>query len=87
MTPKEIKAELKARGYSNKMLAEILGKSVSAVGQVINKTSYSREIAEAVCKAIDKDLLDVFHDVKPYHHSKSQLREQKKQELAQLLSA
>jgi predicted transcriptional regulator len=87
MTPKEIKAELKARGYSNKMLAEILGKSVSAVGQVINKTSYSREIAEAVCKAIDKELLDVFHDVKPYHQSKSQLREQKKRELAQVLSA
>ncbi|SHH39595.1 hypothetical protein SAMN05216361_0028 [Marisediminitalea aggregata] len=87
MTPKEIKAELKARGFSIKMLAEILGKSDAAVGQVINKTSYSREIAEAVCKAIDAELLDVFHDVEPYRQSKAQLREQKKQELAQLLSA
>lgn len=87
MTPKEIKAKLKANGYSIKMIAEIINKSDVAVGQVINKQAASREIAEAVAKAVGESLFHVFPDVPSYHRSKSELRQQKKAELTAILTA
>lgn len=87
MTPKEIKSALKAKGYSSAMIADVLGKSVASVSGVVNGNSISYPIAEAVSKAIGKSVQEVFPNVESYRQPKAQLREQKTQELTQLLRA
>lgn len=60
MQPKKIKAALKSRGYTLSMVAESIGRSPSLVSKVVSDKARSFDAANAVAKAIDKPLDDVF---------------------------
>lgn len=88
MTPQEIKADLAARGYSIKMLAEAMNKSTAAVGAVINRQLVALPTAEAIAKVLEKPVLKVFPDVESYQSPRrKEVRAEKKRELQRLLSA
>jgi len=88
MDTDQIKKELAAKGFDFSMVANALDKSPSLVSKVAARKARSRMVAEALAKAIQRPIEEVFPDV-PAYHSKavSAAEKQKKQrELAALLN-
>ena len=66
MKPDEILQELQARDLSYSAIAELLGVNRSHVRKVVHREDYSRRVALAVAKAIEKTVAEVFPDVPKY---------------------
>lgn len=83
----QIKQGLKAKGCSFAIIAKVLNKAPSQVSAVAATTQTSREIAEAISKALDLPIKEVFPSVSSYHSpviatSKSEQVEHWRQRLA-----
>jgi len=63
----QIKQELKAKSCSFAIIAKVLDKAPSQVSAVANGSQTSREIAEAIAKALDKPIKTVFPKTTSYH--------------------
>lgn len=85
MKPHEIKAELKARGYTLAMVARAIDRSPNTVSGVINRHITSNFIAEKLAKAIGKPVDEVFPEVSTYANIREQ--NEKQAELQQLLAS
>lgn len=88
MDTDQIKKELSARGFDFSMLAQALGKSPSLISKVAARKARSRAVADALAKALNKPVEQVFPDVTEYHSAPlTKAEKQKKQrELAALLA-
>ncbi|MCL5049404.1 hypothetical protein [Aliidiomarina maris] len=69
MTKDQIKKGLTSRGYDFSMLAEVIERSPSLLSKVAARKARSLYVAEAIAKALDKSLEEVFPDVPAYHAS------------------
>lgn len=83
----QIKQELKANGCSFAIIAKVLDKAPSQVSAVASGSQTSREIAEAIAKALEKPIKTVFPNTTSYHAkliatSKSEQIEHWRQRLA-----
>ena len=67
MDREEIKQGLKANRCSFSIIANAIDKPLAQISAVASRKSTSREIAEAICKGLKKDIIDVFPDVSSYH--------------------
>ncbi|MEX1221798.1 MAG: hypothetical protein WEA82_06770 [Idiomarina sp.] len=88
MDTDQIKKELSAQGFDFSMLAQALGKSPSLISKVAARKARSRVVAEALAKALNKPIEQVFPDIVEYQGAPlTKAEKQKKQrELAALLS-
>lgn len=66
LTPAEIKQLLTAKSVRMGYIAEAMECSPAHVSNIINRKTYSKRVAECVCRAISLPLTDVFGDVKSY---------------------
>ena len=62
MTPKEIQAAIRAKGITQKAIAEKLNRTEMSVSYVIRRTIVSDYIMRGISKAIGKDRTVVFPD-------------------------
>lgn len=88
MDSQKIKMELAKRGFDFSMLANALGKSPSLISKVAARKARSRLVAQALAKALERPIDEVFPDVEEYHHDvprAAQDRKQKERELIALL--
>ena len=87
MDSQKIKMELAQRGFDFSMLANALGKSPSLVSKVAARKARSRVVAEAIAKALELPVADVFPDIESYRvpapHTPN--RKRKERELLALL--
>lgn len=60
MTPDEIRSAIKAKGLTQKIIAEKLGRSEMAISMVVRKNMISDYAMRGISKAIGKDHTEVF---------------------------
>lgn len=79
--------ELAKRGFDFSMLAAALQKSPSLISKVAARKARSQLVAEALAKAIERPVEEVFPDVEAYHGPArdKEARKKKQRELAALL--
>lgn len=65
MTPDQIKANLKDRGFSQSGLARDMGCSPQHVFRVIKEPTYSFPVASHIAKALGKTLPDIWPETYP----------------------
>ncbi|RUO59422.1 helix-turn-helix domain-containing protein [Pseudidiomarina insulisalsae] len=89
MDSQKIKMELAQRGYDFSMLAKALGKSPSLISKVAARKARSYVVAQALAKALQRPVEEVFPDVEQYHGAAPRSeteRKQKERELVALLN-
>lgn len=84
MNKDQIKKGLARQGYDFTMLAVAISRSPSLLSKVAARKARSLLAAQAIAKALDKSVEEVFPDISAYHaHSRSATeRERKQAELA-----
>lgn len=60
MTPEQIKKAIRANGFTQKSLAENLGRSEMNISRVVRKTMISDYVMRGISKAIGKKYTKVF---------------------------
>lgn len=67
MTKDQIKKGLAAQGYDFSMLAQVISRSPSLLSKVAARKARSLLAAQAIAKALDLTIEEVFPDVPAYH--------------------
>ncbi|CAI86600.1 helix-turn-helix domain-containing protein [Pseudoalteromonas translucida] len=88
MNHEEIKAAIYKKGYTLAMVAECINKHPSHISSIIHRRNTSSVIANAIAKAIDMPVEQVFPDVPAYQCKTKQEANlnKRKAELAALLA-
>lgn len=71
MTKDQIKKGLSAQGYDFSMLAQVISRSPSLLSKVAARKARSLLAAQAIAKALDLTVEEVFPDVPAYHGDKA----------------
>lgn len=84
MDKNQIKKGLAEKGYDFSMLAAVISRSPSLLSKVAGRKARSLPVAQAIAKALDKTVEEVFPDVSAYHQDQraTTQRAQKQAELA-----
>lgn len=81
MNKDQIKKGLADRGYDFSMLAEVISRSPSLLSKVAARKARSLLAANAIAKALDLSIKEVFPDVPAYHEQETpQLSREARQE-------
>ena len=90
MEAEAIKQALHDKGFTFAMIGEALSINSNVVSGVCYRRTTSKQVAEAVAKALGKPVTDVFPDVESYQRARlpsGRDRAAKKAELLQLLAS
>lgn len=84
MKKDQIKKGLAAKGYDYSMIAEVLSRSPSLISKVAARKARSVRVAQAIAKALELPVEEVFPDVAAYHGEAALTQQQKAAKQAEL---
>lgn len=85
-----IKQALHAKGFSFTMIAEALGVGPNAVSAIASRRGQSKRVADAIAKALEMPVEEIFPDIDSYKRDRlpcGKEKDAKRAELAKLLAS